>query len=287
MVRLSIERPVTASGSAPHRRRASPPPSPSTSIAAPRSCDPRRKRGRHRIVIAERQGAVADDLPGLVALAGDQQRIARLQRRYRGADRLGAVADFAGASRGCRIAARIASGFSLRGLSSVTMTLIGIFSGDRAHQRPLAGIAVAAGAEHHDELASGIGPQRLQRLGERVGLVGVSTKIGAPLRSATRSSLPLAPSRSSSSANTALGSLPVPIARPGRHQRILDLEFADQRQPHRMSVARDVPASSLCAKPSIRPDQTNALACAVAVAADRDDAQFSARAASITVCEQS
>jgi hypothetical protein len=34
-------------------------------------------------VIAERQGGVADDLSGLVALAGDQQRVAGLQRRYR------------------------------------------------------------------------------------------------------------------------------------------------------------------------------------------------------------
>ena len=54
-------------------------PSPAMSRASSRSCDPRRERGRDRLVIAERQRLVADDLAGLVALAGDQQRIARLQ----------------------------------------------------------------------------------------------------------------------------------------------------------------------------------------------------------------
>ena len=54
-------------------------------------------------------------------------------------------------ARAARIAARIAAGSSLRGLSSVTMTRSALRGGDRAHQRPLAGVAVAAAAEHHDE----------------------------------------------------------------------------------------------------------------------------------------
>lgn len=45
-------------------------------------------------MIAERQGSITDSLPGLVALAGDQQRIARLQLCDGAADRLKAVADF-------------------------------------------------------------------------------------------------------------------------------------------------------------------------------------------------
>ena len=45
----------------------------------------------------------------------------------------------------------MAAGFSLRGLSSVTITRSAILRRDRAHHLPLAGIAVAAGAEHHDE----------------------------------------------------------------------------------------------------------------------------------------
>ena len=51
------------------------------------------ERGRHRLVIAEMQNLVADDLSDLVALAGDQQRIAWLQRRDAGLDRLGAIGD--------------------------------------------------------------------------------------------------------------------------------------------------------------------------------------------------
>src|SRR5947207_10496270 len=74
--------------------RSSLPPSRQKSTAVPRSCDPRRERSRNRIVIAERQGAVADNLSGLVALAGNQERIARLQAGNRRPDRLGAVADF-------------------------------------------------------------------------------------------------------------------------------------------------------------------------------------------------
>ena len=46
-------------------------------------------------MIAERQYAVTHDLPGLMALARNQQRIALLQVRNRGSDRFRAVADFA------------------------------------------------------------------------------------------------------------------------------------------------------------------------------------------------
>ncbi len=46
------------------------------------------------------------------------------------------------------IAARMAAGSSLRGLSSVTMTGSASRAAMRAHLRPLAGVAVAAAAEH-------------------------------------------------------------------------------------------------------------------------------------------
>ena len=58
-------------------------PSPSSAATATLACSTSSK-GRT---------SCADDLPGLVALAGDQQRVARLQRVDRGQDRLGAVAD--------------------------------------------------------------------------------------------------------------------------------------------------------------------------------------------------
>jgi hypothetical protein len=71
--------------------------------------------------IVERQRLVADDLIGLMTLAGDDQDIAGSERADRGADRLGAIADLP------RVPAagqdlRADTGSSLRGLSSVTMT---------------------------------------------------------------------------------------------------------------------------------------------------------------------
>src|SRR6202007_961637 len=52
-------------------------------------------------------------------------------------------------------AARIAAGIVVRESDGV-----GFLGGDGAHQRPLAGVAVAAGAEHHDQPVADIGAQR-------------------------------------------------------------------------------------------------------------------------------
>ena len=51
--------------------------------------------------------------------------------------------------------------------------VVGEAGGDLAHQRALAGVAVAAAAEHDQEPPSRVRPQRLQRLGQGLGLVGV------------------------------------------------------------------------------------------------------------------
>ena len=121
-LRVSMEKPVTRSAGAP---------SASPCVAATRSShchsgsaiDGRlRQRGPHRLVIREGQDGGADDLPGLVALAGDEQQIAVAEQSRAGADGLGAVADLARAGAPARISARMVSGRSLRGLSSVTMT---------------------------------------------------------------------------------------------------------------------------------------------------------------------
>jgi len=48
---------------------------------------------RDRLVIAERHGLRADDLAGLVALAGDQQHVALFQIGHGPADRFAAVAE--------------------------------------------------------------------------------------------------------------------------------------------------------------------------------------------------
>ena len=121
----------------------------------------RRRRAQH-LGIVERQCPVADDLAGLVALAGDQQRVAGGERREGRADRLVAVADLEGAA-GAGQHRRADRGRRPRcaGLSSVTMTT----SASRAAISPISGrlpaIAVAAAAEHHHQPAAscaGAGP---------------------------------------------------------------------------------------------------------------------------------
>ena len=72
-----------------------------------------------------------------------------------------------------RTAARIAAGSSVRGLSSVTIDDVRRRGRRRAHQRPLAAVAVAAGAEDDDEPPHDVRAQRGQRRGQRVGRVGV------------------------------------------------------------------------------------------------------------------
>ena len=53
---------------------------------------------------------------------------------------------------------------------------IGALRRDRAHQRALAGVAVAPGAEHHHQPTLHIGSQRRQGLFQRVGLMRVIDK---------------------------------------------------------------------------------------------------------------
>src|SRR6185437_5909360 len=127
----------------------------------------------HRVMIGKRQHPVADNLAGFVAFAGDQQHVTALERRDAGADRLGTVGYLGsagrngkngGADRGRIFAARIVVGDD---------DAVGILGGDAAHDRTLAGVAVAAGAEYDDELSAGVGTQGLQRLRHRVRLVRV------------------------------------------------------------------------------------------------------------------
>ncbi len=79
-----------------HRlRRAPQPPGQPIATGAQPSDRGLRQGGAHRLVIRERQHGRADDLPGLVALAGDQQHVALAEQARAGADRLGPVADLA------------------------------------------------------------------------------------------------------------------------------------------------------------------------------------------------
>ena len=70
----------------------------------------------------------------------------------------------------------------------------------------------------------------------------------------------MAPSRCASAANTRSGSLPVPIASPRRDQRVLDLEFADQRQPQGVFAAAMFQRELLRQAVDLGAHQANALA---------------------------
>ena len=134
-----------------HLPRASP------ATIAPRStaaqpCGLSLQRRADRIMVGKRNDPVADDLAGLMALAGDQQHIAGAQAgdRRRGSPRARSPISMApGAA--ARIAARIAAGSSLRGLSSVTMTMSARSAATAPMMRALALVAVAAAAEHHEQ----------------------------------------------------------------------------------------------------------------------------------------
>jgi hypothetical protein len=60
---------------------------------------------------------------------------------------------------------------------------------------------------------------------------------------------------------------------PGGDQRVLDLEFADQRQPDQVPAAAMFEVELLRKTIDGGLDQANALACAVGIAADGDDPQ--------------
>ena len=124
-------------------------------------------------MIGERQHGCADDLAGLVALAGDQQHVAVAEQPHARANGLRPVADLArpgsagedlGADGRRRLAPRIVVGYD---------DMMRMFAGDAAHDRTLALVTVAPAAEHDVEPAGSEGPQRLERRPQRVGLVRV------------------------------------------------------------------------------------------------------------------
>ena len=225
-------------------------------------------------MIAERQHAISHDLSGLVTLAGDQKHIALFQPGDGVPDRLRTIADFLRAARGCEdrradhlriFAARIVVGND---------DVVGILGGDRAHQRALAGIAVAAGAEHDDKSSLRIGPQGLQRFRQRVRLVRVIDENRRSLIFADA----LQPSlrafemfeRGEDLFRLAAGA----DRKTGCDNRVLDLEFADQRQMNGITAPAMLKLEPLREALDGACGDANALACAIAVAADRDQPQF-------------
>ena len=176
-----------------------------------------RQRGARHVGIVEtarscrrRSGRVSWPLPASSSTSPGAQH------REAAADRVGAVADLVGAGAGGEDGAADRGGVLAARIVVGDDDDVGELLGDRAHLRPLAGIAVAAAAEHHDELAGAMGAQRGERVLERVGRVRVidDDRRAVGMRP-TRSIRPGAPvQRRAAARRRAPRSAPVAIARP-------------------------------------------------------------------------
>jgi len=152
--------------------------------------------------------------------------------------------------------------------------MIGKLGGNRTHQRPFAGVAVATGAEHHDEFSLCIGPQRLQRLCQRIRLVGIIDKD----RRSVALSDTLQPSPRAFEMFQRLECRDRIAAGADRkacgNDRVLDLELADQRQANGIYPAQVTELQALGESIDTGCNDSDALACAVAAASDADQSQF-------------
>ena len=146
-------------------------------VGEPRPSRAHRPRARAALAVVERWPLAADDLVVLVALARDQHDVAR--RRPRQRPRRSPRAR----SRSTRARARLAHALedhrddARRVLGARVVVgdddAIGEPLGRRAHQRPLAAVAVAAAAEHDSHAAARVRAHGGQRLAERVRRVRV------------------------------------------------------------------------------------------------------------------
>src|SRR6202007_996332 len=90
----------------------------------------------------------------------------------------------------------------------------------------------AAGAEHDDEPAFGVGPQRLKCFRKRIGFVGIVDKdlcavaFAHPLQPALGALQPF------EACEYCLRVAASPDRKPRRDECVLDLKMADQRQPY-------------------------------------------------------
>ena len=123
--------------------------------------------------VVEGQNRIADRLRAFVTLAGDHQHVARFEPAHRPVDGRGTGADVPrartarhhlGANGGRVLAARVVVGDDRE---------IGKARGDFAHDRPLAGVAVAAAAEDDEQPAARVRAQRVQDVFERIGRMGL------------------------------------------------------------------------------------------------------------------
>src|SRR3954470_15618265 len=108
------------------------------------------ERGRDRLVVAERQHSLADNLAAFVAFSGNKQNIARLKCGDRTSDRLTAIADLRGAARGREDCGPDGSGILAAWIVVRQDHAVGLLGRDRPQERALAGIAVAARPENNN-----------------------------------------------------------------------------------------------------------------------------------------
>ncbi len=126
--------------------------------------------------IVEGTHVAADDLSGLVTLAGNDQKIAGLQ--YFDATGNGAAPVTDLLSLGARRENFTANGGGVFVARIVVSDdhVIGQLGSDGAHFRPLGTIAIAAAAERHNQTPLGMGTQGAQHMAEGIGGVGVIDK---------------------------------------------------------------------------------------------------------------
>jgi hypothetical protein len=207
-VRLSMETPVAAQ-SPTARPPVAAPPRPRSRALIPPVPVQRRHRDAGLFGIVEGIDRVADDLPGLVALAGDQQRVARPSASTAAQDRLGPVADLVrlgaggqdrGADRGRVLAARVVVGdIDDIGVPPPRAPISGRLPRSRSPPAPK---TTTAGPSH-----AGAAPQRG---GQRIGRMGVIDEDRRAVRARRGASCirPRTVSSRGSAAKTAAGSRP-------------------------------------------------------------------------------
>src|SRR5262249_47044265 len=130
-----------------------------------------------------------------------------------------------------------------------------------------------AGAEHHDELALRIGPQRLQRLRQRIGLVRIIDEDRRAVVLADTLQPSLGAFEMFEARKHGVRLAPGGYGKPRRHQRILDLEGADQRQFQRYRLAAMLEHKLLRKAVDAGFNEADALALSVAPGADRHEPQ--------------
>ncbi len=172
-----------------------------------------------------------DDLALLVALARHHQHIALAQHLAGGADGLAAIADLPGAGGGGQDGGADRGGLLAPGIVVGDDGDVGQLGRRLAHQGPLAAVAVAAGAEDHDQLAAGVRAQSFQHCLQAVGGVGVVDIGLAPMQPRTHA---LQSSRRAfdvlQRAQHGLDAFAGADAEAGGHQGVGGLEGARQRQ---------------------------------------------------------